>query len=84
MQVKHKTAERGGALVSHGVLSRSSIAPAQSPNYFVQCLDLFFRRFFGFSENMLGLEMLQKTNFPTSMGMSLVIDTINCTAPLWS
>ena len=25
--------------------------------------------------------MLQKTNFPTSMGKSLVIDTINCTAP---
>ena len=25
--------------------------------------------------------MLQKTNFPTSMGKSLVIDTINCTSP---
>ena len=25
--------------------------------------------------------MLQKANFPTSMGKSLVIDTINCTSP---
>ena len=32
---------------------------------------------------MLGLKMLQATNFPTSMGKSLLIDTINCTSPLW-
>ena len=31
---------------------------------------------------MLGLRMLQKANFPTFMGNSLVIDTMNLTAPL--
>ena len=30
---------------------------------------------------MLGLRMLQKANFPTFMGNSLVIDTINVTGP---
>ena len=31
---------------------------------------------------MLGLRMLQKANFPTFMGNSLVMDTINVTVPL--
>ena len=31
---------------------------------------------------MLGLRMLQKANFPTFMGNSLVMDTINLTVPL--
>ena len=31
---------------------------------------------------MLGLRMLQKADFPTFMGNSLVIDTINLTVPL--
>ena len=30
---------------------------------------------------MLGLRMLQKANFPTFMGNSLVMDTINLTVP---
>ena len=30
---------------------------------------------------MLGLWMLQKANFPTFMGNSIVIDTINLTVP---
>ena len=61
---------------------RGVITLQKVSNYFVRRLNSFFRRFFGFSENMLGLRMLQKTNFPTSMGKSLVIDTINCTSPL--
>ena len=63
------------------VSSRTSTAPAQSPNWLYSISELFFQRNLRLDENMLGLRMLQKANFPTFMGNSLVMDTINHTLP---